>query len=160
MTTMKPFLLTFLASVALVAPLRAETNVGDIEKMSPQEFSQMLDRNLGATKTDPAPEPTPALIKFASARPSHVADQKPNDTGAGSAAFVIILLGIALVVYFFPSFVGGRKRNAGAIFVLNLFCGWSFIGWIIALVWACTSEPLTRDAQAPKLKEKLLRAHA
>lgn len=32
------------------------------------------------------------------------------------------------------------KSNTGAIFWLNLLLGWSVIGWIIALVMACTSH--------------------
>ncbi|MFK5073731.1 superinfection immunity protein, partial [Klebsiella pneumoniae] len=28
----------------------------------------------------------------------------------------------------------------GSVFVINLFLGWTFIGWIWALVWAITSE--------------------
>ena len=44
--------------------------------------------------------------------------------------------------YFLPSVIGFAtgKRNAGAIFVLNLFLGWTFVGWIVALVWALTAE--------------------
>lgn len=33
-----------------------------------------------------------------------------------------------------------KKRNAGAIFVLNLLLGWTVIGWIVALVWALTVD--------------------
>jgi len=44
------------------------------------------------------------------------------------------------VLYFIPSAVGMNKRNAKAIFVLNLFLGWTLIGWVIALVWACTGD--------------------
>ncbi len=40
------------------------------------------------------------------------------------------------VVYFIPSFVGRKKRDAGAIMTLNLLLGWTFIGWVVALVWA------------------------
>lgn len=49
---------------------------------------------------------------------------------------------IILLIYFIPSIVGfsKKKHNAGAIFVLNLFAGWSVIGWIIALVWATTND--------------------
>jgi hypothetical protein len=47
---------------------------------------------------------------------------------------------IAVVLYFLPSFVGYSKRNAGAIFVLNFFLGWTFIGWVAALVWAMTED--------------------
>ena len=54
------------------------------------------------------------------------------------AAVAIIIVG--LFVYFIPSIVGRHKRNAGAIFVMNLFLGWIFIGWVIALVWAVTKD--------------------
>jgi len=29
-----------------------------------------------------------------------------------------------------------NNNNTHAIFVLNLFLGWTFIGWVLALVWA------------------------
>ena len=48
---------------------------------------------------------------------------------------------VLMVIYFLPAIVGGlnKKKNAGGIFVLNLFLGWTGIGWIIALIWAvCT----------------------
>lgn len=45
-------------------------------------------------------------------------------------------------IYFLPSIVSERrkKRNAGAILMLNLFLGWTFLGWVVALVWACTED--------------------
>jgi len=52
----------------------------------------------------------------------------------------MLVLFIVLAIYFLPTIVGRDKRNAGAIFVLNLFLGWTLIGWVIALVWACTYE--------------------
>lgn len=53
-----------------------------------------------------------------------------------------ILIGLIFVlfIYFLPSVVGRKKANSGAIFVLNLLLGWTLIGWIIALVWACTVD--------------------
>src|SRR4029078_12320786 len=47
---------------------------------------------------------------------------------------------VGLFAYFLPSIVGRRKRNSGAIFVMNLFLGWMCIGWVIALVGACTKD--------------------
>ena len=43
-------------------------------------------------------------------------------------------------VYFLPTFVGQSKRNAGAIFTLNLLLGWTLVGWVVALVWAVTVD--------------------
>jgi len=47
---------------------------------------------------------------------------------------------IGLPIYFLPSIIGRKKANAGAIFAMNLFLGWVFIGWVIALIWACTKD--------------------
>ena len=57
---------------------------------------------------------------------------------------LVVLLGVAL--YFLPSLIAleQRKRNGTAIFVLNLFLGWTLIGWVVALVWS-----VTKDAQPP-----------
>jgi len=46
-----------------------------------------------------------------------------------------------IILYFWPACVASGKRNSGAIFALNLFLGWTFVGWVIALVWACCEEP-------------------
>jgi hypothetical protein len=48
------------------------------------------------------------------------------------------LFGIAL--YLLPTIiaVAKGKRNILGIVLVNVLLGWTFIGWIIALVWACT----------------------
>ncbi|MFN4812890.1 MAG: superinfection immunity protein [Bacteroidota bacterium] len=48
-------------------------------------------------------------------------------------------IGIVLL-YFLPSILGWNKKNLAAIFVLNLLLGWTFIGWVVALVWSLTIE--------------------
>ncbi|WP_457302447.1 superinfection immunity protein [Phyllobacterium sp. P5_D12] len=49
---------------------------------------------------------------------------------------------LLFVAYFFPAIVAAARRqnNATAIFVLNLFLGWTLLGWVIALVWAFTKS--------------------
>jgi hypothetical protein len=49
-----------------------------------------------------------------------------------------LLLGTLL--YFLPTIIGHNRQNAGGIFVLNLLLGWTVIGWVIAMVWACSAE--------------------
>lgn len=44
------------------------------------------------------------------------------------------------LLYFLPAIIGRHKRDAAGIFLLNLFLGWTVIGWVIALIWACMSE--------------------
>lgn len=54
----------------------------------------------------------------------------------------IVIIGIiALFLYFLPTYFSwGRKKNVGAIFALNLLLGWTFLGWLIALIWALTAD--------------------
>jgi len=56
------------------------------------------------------------------------------------AIFWTIVLGLSLMFYFLPTIVGLRKRNVLAIFVFNALLGWTFLGWVLALVWACTED--------------------
>jgi len=48
-------------------------------------------------------------------------------------------------LYFLPTIVAWNRRNhAAAIFALNLFLGWTLIGWVVALVmalWQNNSKP-------------------
>ena len=55
-----------------------------------------------------------------------------------SPFWILVLLGLFL--YFLPSIIAANRghHNALAIFALNLFLGWSFLGWVLAFVWACT----------------------
>lgn len=62
------------------------------------------------------------------------------------AVAVSLLICIATIggifFYFLPALVAWHKskRNFTAIFVLNLCVGWTFIGWVVALVWAFTED--------------------
>jgi hypothetical protein len=48
------------------------------------------------------------------------------------------------VLYFLPTIIGHNKRDVLGIFLVNLLFGWTVIGWIIAMVWACTAEAQPR----------------
>ncbi|HEV7156954.1 MAG TPA: superinfection immunity protein [Caulobacteraceae bacterium] len=65
--------------------------------------------------------------------------------GLGTAALVAVIFAslAGLALYFLPTIiaVARQKRNALPIFVLNAFLGWTFIGWVAALVWCLTAEP-------------------
>ena len=53
-----------------------------------------------------------------------------------------LLLVLIIILYFLPTFMAVMQgqRQAAAIFMLNLFLGWTFIGWAIAIVWAFVKE--------------------
>jgi hypothetical protein len=50
---------------------------------------------------------------------------------------------IGVGIYFLPSLIAAARHthNTTGIFLLNLFLGWTGIGWIIALVLAIVSSP-------------------
>ena len=54
-------------------------------------------------------------------------------------AFEIMwLLGLT-VIYLVPTFVAmARQHHAISVFFVNLFLGWTVIGWIVALILALT----------------------
>jgi len=45
------------------------------------------------------------------------------------------------LLYFLPSIIGHHKRSFIGIFLVNLFLGWTVIGWFVALIWACAADP-------------------
>ena len=56
------------------------------------------------------------------------------------AAFLII--GMIFGLGFLPTIVAVNRKhnNTLAIFFMNLVLGWTFFGWIGALIWACTDN--------------------
>ena len=65
-----------------------------------------------------------------------------------SAAIILLLV----VGYMLPGIVASarRHRNRLAIGMLNLLLGWTLLGWIGALVWACTADIEPQVARAPR----------
>jgi len=53
-------------------------------------------------------------------------------------AFLLGFLGF--LIYFLPSILARGKSFFMQVFLLNLLLGWTFVGWVIALVWAVKKE--------------------
>ena len=56
--------------------------------------------------------------------------------------FAIILFIIAVGLYLLPSIIAirAKRKNAAAIVVLNVFLGWTFLGWVGALIWSLVED--------------------
>ena len=58
---------------------------------------------------------------------------------------MIILITTILVAYFLPTMLAGilqrREKTILSIFLVNLFTGWTFFGWVGSLIWAIMAEP-------------------
>lgn len=49
---------------------------------------------------------------------------------------------ILLAVYFIPTIIAICRKhdNTVAIILVNILLGWTFIGWVVALIWSVTSQ--------------------
>jgi tetratricopeptide (TPR) repeat protein len=54
----------------------------------------------------------------------------------------LLILAAVIAIYFLPTLVGRARNhnNSMAIFALNILLGWTFLGWVIAIVWALTAD--------------------
>lgn len=73
--------------------------------------------------------------------------------GAGAVVLIVVILGIAF--YFLPSIIATSRKvpNAGSVFILNFFLGWTFVGWIVSLAMAF------RDRPAPPVTVQMYPTH-
>lgn len=44
-----------------------------------------------------------------------------------------------ILLYFLPTIIARDKLDVMGIFLVNLFFGWTVIGWFVALIWACSA---------------------
>lgn len=61
-----------------------------------------------------------------------------SSSGAGG----VVLIGF----YFLPTIVAFTRKvtDRGSVVVINLFLGWTLIGWVVALAMACRSSTRAR----------------
>jgi hypothetical protein len=52
-----------------------------------------------------------------------------------------VVLGILLAIYFLPWIIAANRNHhqVGAIAIIDVFLGWTFVGWVIALAMACSA---------------------
>ena len=55
--------------------------------------------------------------------------------------FYLLLVFVVVLAYFIPTWIANARKhhNGDAIFTTNLFLGWTFLGWVIALIWSLTA---------------------
>ena len=62
----------------------------------------------------------------------------------GLLRFVASIFVVLFVVflYFLPWFVAYMRyaKSVHGVIVLNMLLGWTFIGWVVALIWASIAE--------------------
>lgn len=92
-----------------------------------QETGSSNDASDLAVTPEPEIKPPPPTI------PREKSNPTPN-------IFSWMLMGP--LIYFVPSIIAGSRRSKRmfGIIALNVFLGWTLIGWIVALVWAAASD--------------------
>lgn len=70
--------------------------------------------------------------RFMHGLPSQLPLNSGELLGVAVGAFVV------LTAYFLPAIIAYRrhKANRAAILAVNLFLGWTFLGWVFSLIWA------------------------
>ncbi|MFC2117754.1 superinfection immunity protein [Bacteroidota bacterium] len=63
-------------------------------------------------------------------------------SSSDETALIIALIILGIIVHFIPAYVAynRKKKNRAAILILNIFLGWTLLGWVGALVWAMTKD--------------------
>jgi hypothetical protein len=71
--------------------------------------------------------------------------QQDEHTATETAVAVAIWLTILAILWLLPTIVAVRRhvRHVGSIAVINIFFGWTFVGWVAALALA------TRTVESP-----------
>jgi hypothetical protein len=69
----------------------------------------------------------------------HEYGEEPEMLSAFVALGTLVGFAFALALLFLPTLVAKSRNHPKTlpIFLVNLFFGWTFIGWVISFVWAC-----------------------
>jgi hypothetical protein len=67
----------------------------------------------------------------------------PGNGHLGSAVFGVILMAL----YLLPAIIASKRghKNSAPIFVVNLFLGWTVIGWVGCLAWGLSHQEAVRQ---------------
>jgi len=52
----------------------------------------------------------------------------------------ILFIVIAVAGYFVPSIIARKKSHFKKVLLLNIFAGWTLIGWVAALIWSLNGK--------------------
>ena len=82
-----------------------------------------------------------AGVGFFAALLAAVLPKSGDAAGAVSgSALGLMVMGLGLLLYFLPTVLAWSKRDRASILVVNLFLGWTLVGWVVALAWALKHE--------------------
>ncbi|HBR1863860.1 TPA: superinfection immunity protein [Klebsiella pneumoniae] len=68
--------------------------------------------------------------------------------------FILIML---LIPYMIPSIIAYRRwhRSYKAIIALNILLGWTFLGWVVCLVWSLSGGEIQNPKRLLRWSRKI-----
>jgi hypothetical protein len=108
-------------------------------------FKPPASTEVVTASTPVAQEEVPAMQQVAKepvANPT-LTPSVPHENGGLGVFLLLIVCVLAFGFYFLPTLnaAGKKHHNCAAIFLVNLLFGWTFFGWVIALIWSATNPP-------------------
>lgn len=108
------------------------------------KFRNELYRTHGLKPPKPAKRPGGVLVFVVIALSiliGTILGSAPIGQQLGGSGGLILLTMLVLFLYLLPAFIAYERshRQRHAILILNVVFGWSFVGWIIALIWSAMS---------------------
>jgi hypothetical protein len=87
-----------------------------------------------------SPAPTTDTPTIVAVQPASTSEA---ESGLSLRAFVIFCIAaVIFCLYWVPAINGFQRkhRNAVPILLVNFFFGWTFIGWVVALIWSSSDN--------------------
>lgn len=58
-----------------------------------------------------------------------------------SNTVALVVFFVAVIIYFLPALIASTRThpNSSSIMLLNVFLGWTLIGWVVSLAWSASS---------------------
>ena len=66
---------------------------------------------------------------------------KSSGDPAGAVILLLVLIVVGIALYFLPTFIAHQRHHHQftSILVLNIFLGWTFIGWVVCLAMSLSA---------------------
>jgi hypothetical protein len=77
---------------------------------------------------------------------------------ASHSVFEVVVLVVAVALYFLPALVADRRRRHDLLIIamVNAVLGWTVVGWLLALYWAFQPNPPVDLVKQTKDRERRL----
>jgi hypothetical protein len=108
------------------------SDMTDDQRDAAQQSIAEIRGTASRAKKKPKAATLPIAAKSAAAEPE-------SNAALGFEVLLVFLLGV--FVYLAPGIIASNRHHhqSGAIWALNIVAGWTFLGWVVALVWAYTA---------------------